>query len=157
MNPKGIWQLIAVSLKRRVTLNRYRRAVTQQYGDGLKARSRAHACGKGRARYVDPLIAQEQIATCYGADSGSCPAAGRSRHRGRRAGVPGRATKAVQRARDARGRQAKKIGAPTSRNRQQTRDTGYRNDNKAADHGERVFVNFPHAAPHRNIARPTGL
>jgi hypothetical protein len=36
----------------------------------------------------------------------------------------------------------------TSRQRQQTRDANHRNDNKAADHGERVFVDTQHKAPH---------
>ena len=37
---KDTWQIISVLLRRRVTLSRYRRAVTPQCGDGLKTRAR---------------------------------------------------------------------------------------------------------------------
>src|SRR6266850_6695267 len=35
---------------------------------------------------------------------------------------------------------------------QQTRDANHSNSNKAADHGERIFVDSQHMAPHRDIA-----
>jgi hypothetical protein len=56
MHPKDIWRLISVLLKRRVILSRYRRAVTQQCGDGLKTRSRPmeHSRPKDR-RHTAPV------------------------------------------------------------------------------------------------------
>jgi hypothetical protein len=43
-------------------------------------------------------------------------------------------------------------GSESSPQRQQTRDANHSNCNKAADHGERIFVDFQHTAPHREIA-----
>ena len=43
-------------------------------------------------------------------------------------------------------------GSKSSPQRQQTRDANHSNSNKAADHGERIFVDFQHTAPHREIA-----
>jgi hypothetical protein len=42
--------------------------------------------------------------------------------------------------------------APLLRQHQQTRDAGHRNENKTADHGESVFVDTRHRAPHGHIA-----
>ena len=40
----------------------------------------------------------------------------------------------------------------SSPQRQQTRDASHSNNNKAADHGERIIVDSQHSAPHRDIA-----
>ena len=50
MHLKDIWQLTSVLLKRRVTLRRYKRAVTQQSGDGLKIRSRPMELSRPKGR-----------------------------------------------------------------------------------------------------------
>ena len=41
--------------------------------------------------------------------------------------------------------------------RQQTRDANHSNNNKAADHGERIFVDSQHTAPHRDEASDYGI
>jgi hypothetical protein len=43
-------------------------------------------------------------------------------------------------------------GRKSSPQRQQTRDATHSNNNKAADHGERIIVDSQHTAPHRDIA-----
>jgi hypothetical protein len=50
------------------------------------------------------------------------------------------------------------LSGKSLRQREHTRDANYSNNNKAADHGERIFVDAPHTAPHRDIAvGPTRL
>ena len=47
------------------------------------------------------------------------------------------------------------LASPRSKSspqRQQTRDANHSNNNKAADHGERIFVDPQHTAPHRDVA-----
>jgi hypothetical protein len=43
-------------------------------------------------------------------------------------------------------------GRKSSPQRQQTPDANHSNNNKAADHGERIVVDSQHTAPHRDIA-----